>query len=527
MSSPTSFKEQMDGFPWAQILVISVVRLAEPIAFSSLFTYVYYMVKDLGVAETKAEVSKYAGFLASSFAFCQVLTAVFWGKFADKHGRKPTVIMGLTGSMISILLFGFSTTYPMAIFSRCLMGLVNGNVGVIRTMLGEIAQEKKHQALAFAVMPLLWSLGSVIGPLIGGFLSGKETSIGFMKNFVERFPYSRPNIVIAFILLISILTALFFMEETHYKYQYRHDPFLDIGDRFLSRKFGIPTKTRGWSIQIDEENGDSVPLRDLSTAQSDSEPSSPSQKKADETISTKRVTENDEPEETNLKEILTVPVIAAVVSTFLISAHCVVSDEFVPVFLSSPIVRDSEGHLVSHGLFKIAGGLSYSSQDTGALLSSTGMIIVVFTILALPYINRKMDTLTIYKWFSLPLPFIYFLFPYVVLLADSPMLAKVVVYFLSAARSMCVNLLFPQLNFIVHCCAPPRQRAFVNGISISFGSAARCIAPFIWGFIMSFGLSHEIGWISWWALSLVGVVCLYYSKNLSADEVEDTVRLDH
>ena len=59
-----SFKQQIEGFPWSQIFVISCVRFAEPIAFTSLFPYVYFMVRDFGVADTEAEVSKYSGYLS-------------------------------------------------------------------------------------------------------------------------------------------------------------------------------------------------------------------------------------------------------------------------------------------------------------------------------------------------------------------------------------------------------------------------------------------------------------------------------
>ncbi|CDR38798.1 CYFA0S02e05908g1_1 [Cyberlindnera fabianii] len=524
-ASDMTFKEQMDGFPWSQILVVSLVRLAEPIAFSSMFTYVYFMVDDFGIAGSKAEVAKYAGFLASSFALCQVITAALWGKFADKFGRKPALVLGLLGSITATLLFGFSETYFMALMSRSLMGTLNGNVAVVRTVIGEVAKEKRHQGLAFSVIPLIWNLGCVIGPLIGGYLSGKSTSIGFMKSFVERFPYARPNILIAGLLFLSLCVAVLFLEDTHWQYKTRHDYFLEAGDKLLYKLFGKIPPHRPWTVSYDLMQEDTVPLRDLSTTDTDDLEDSPAPPKGSEDthVNTTHLLNGDmETPASSISEILTPAVVASLSSMFVVSVHTVVAEEFLPIFLSTEVARNEDSSLKSSFPFKVLGGLGLSSSETGMILSTTGLSSVFFIILMLPHVNRKMSTLTIYNVFSIPIPFFYIIIPYVVLLADHVMEAKMVVYFLNAVRVMCLNLLLPQLNLIVHVCAPSRDRGFVNGIAISSSSAARCIGPFIWGFIMSFGQRHGLVWLAWWTLVGLAVWCIYSGKTLK-DSDDDNV----
>lgn len=48
-----------------------------------------------------------------------------------------------SGIAISCLGFGFSKTFYQAMFFRTLGGALNGNIGVMRTMVSEIVQEKK------------------------------------------------------------------------------------------------------------------------------------------------------------------------------------------------------------------------------------------------------------------------------------------------------------------------------------------------------------------------------------------------
>ena len=72
----STFREQMKGFPTWQIFVISIMRFLEPLAFTSLFPYVYFMIRDFHIAEDETGISKYAGYLSASFAFSQFLFGI-------------------------------------------------------------------------------------------------------------------------------------------------------------------------------------------------------------------------------------------------------------------------------------------------------------------------------------------------------------------------------------------------------------------------------------------------------------------
>jgi MFS family permease len=91
-----------------------------------------------------------------------------WGQLSDFYGRKPIVLCGLLGTVAATLVFGFSTTYTQALIARIAAGLLNGNIGVLRTMVAEMVVEREHQARAFSVLPFVWNAGSILGPVIGG-----------------------------------------------------------------------------------------------------------------------------------------------------------------------------------------------------------------------------------------------------------------------------------------------------------------------------------------------------------------------
>lgn len=94
----------------------------------SIFPYVYYMVKDFGIAKDESTISVYAGMVTSAFAFAEFSSGVVWGKLSDRIGRKPVLLTGLAGTALSMLIFGFAPSFPVALLARALGGLLNGYV---------------------------------------------------------------------------------------------------------------------------------------------------------------------------------------------------------------------------------------------------------------------------------------------------------------------------------------------------------------------------------------------------------------
>ena len=74
--------------------------------------------------------------LHASFTAAQLLTAMLWGRVAGsaRFGRKTVVMIGLAGTMVSCIGFGFSASFWSALFFRSIGGITNGKVGVLRTM---------------------------------------------------------------------------------------------------------------------------------------------------------------------------------------------------------------------------------------------------------------------------------------------------------------------------------------------------------------------------------------------------------
>lgn len=128
-----------------QLAILTLARLSEPLTQTSLQAYMFYQLRSFDPSLPDSTISSQAGIMQGCFTAAQFLTAVFWGRLADSDwmGRKRVLMIGLFGTCVSCLGFGFSRSFISAAIFRTLGGVLNSNVGVMRTMIAEIIQEKK------------------------------------------------------------------------------------------------------------------------------------------------------------------------------------------------------------------------------------------------------------------------------------------------------------------------------------------------------------------------------------------------
>jgi len=101
-----------------------------------------------------------------------------------------------------------------AIVSRVLCGLLNENVGVARSVIGEIT-DKSNQGKGFSIVDLVVGTGQLLGPLLGGFLTDPSNFPAFQNSrFFINNPYILPCIASASISLVGFILGVFFLDES-------------------------------------------------------------------------------------------------------------------------------------------------------------------------------------------------------------------------------------------------------------------------------------------------------------------------
>ena len=196
--------------PVKQLAILAVIALAEQTALNSIGPYLPEMTATFpGVKEE--QVGLFVGLIASAFALAQFTTNFFWGWLSDRIGRKPVILCGTILTAACFGAFGFCRTLWQAILVQVCLGLVNGNQGLIATCLGEVT-DRSNQSKAFTYLPVIYGLGGITGPALGGLLVLKNNP--FRKGQPNPYPYALPNLFSAVVLLIDAALIMVFLEES-------------------------------------------------------------------------------------------------------------------------------------------------------------------------------------------------------------------------------------------------------------------------------------------------------------------------
>ncbi|OOF98002.1 hypothetical protein ASPCADRAFT_24647, partial [Aspergillus carbonarius ITEM 5010] len=482
----------------SQLAILTIARLSEPLTQTSLQAYMFYQLKSFDPSLPDSTISTQAGILQGSFTAAQFLTAVWWGRLADAEwmGRKRVLLIGSLGTCISCLGFGFSKSFVAAAVFRTLGGALNSNVGVMRTMIAEIIEEKKYQSRAFLLLPMCFNVGVIIGPILGGALAdplknyphlfgpgtllGGETGVGWMRQW----PFALPNVLSAIFIFFSLVAVFFGLDETHEIARYRSDWGRKLG-RKIARAF---TRRRGRYYRRLTEHPDDESLYIDGSVASRSAPSTPLRSRA-----------RPRHKRPSLGQIWTPNVLLTLLAQFLLAFHTSAFNSMTFTFLPTP--RAPEG---SHdGWFHFGGGLGLPSSRVGMATAIIGIIGLPLQIFIYPWVQGYLGTLPSFQTF---LPFsslAYALMPFLLIVPRVAWMVWPAFTFVIGLQVISRTFALPAAVILVNnSVSDPSVLGTINGVSQSISSAARTLGPFIGGWGLGLGLdSNFVGGI-WWALAL-------------------------
>ena len=139
------------------------------------------------------------GVLVSSFAIAQLLASPFWGRFSDRYGRRPALLIGLTASAIAYVVFAYANSLWLLFISRIVQGAGGGTVSVIQAYVADaVAPEDRAKGLGW--LSAATNAGVALGPLLGSLaMSGGR---------------STPGLVAAALCVVNIIFAARYLTES-------------------------------------------------------------------------------------------------------------------------------------------------------------------------------------------------------------------------------------------------------------------------------------------------------------------------
>jgi MFS transporter, DHA1 family, tetracycline resistance protein len=139
------------------------------------------------------------GLLVASYAVAQLIGAPLLGRWSDRIGRRPVLLVSIFGTFVGFLLLGFASALWMLFASRMIDGLTGGNLTVAQAYITDVT-EQKNRTKALGMIGAAFGLGFIIGPAVGGALSA--------------FGYAVPAFVAAGLSFINLSAVFYFLPES-------------------------------------------------------------------------------------------------------------------------------------------------------------------------------------------------------------------------------------------------------------------------------------------------------------------------
>lgn len=202
------------------LFILSIAVFIAGIAFSEIMPFLPLYIDTLGHFSHK-DLNFWSGIIFSGVYFVSAIISPWWGKLADKKGRKLMTLRASLGMAIVLGAMGFVTNVWQLLLLRMLQGVFSGFVSNANALIAtETPKENSGQALG--TMMSCFTAGNLLGPFIGGALA-------------SVFSYRVTFFITGILLLISFFLSLFFVHE---------DGFKPITEKKLEKASGVIKELR-------------------------------------------------------------------------------------------------------------------------------------------------------------------------------------------------------------------------------------------------------------------------------------------
>src|SRR5437667_12591772 len=202
----------------AKLFTLMITAFIDMVGLLMIIPLLPFYVKELSgsgltVLHFHIGVGTILGFIVSSYTVAQLLSAPLWGRFSDRVGRRPALIIALAASGVAYLIFGFAHSLLLLFVSRIVQGAGGGTVGVIQAYVAD-STDPKDRARALGWLSATTNLGVALGPALGSFAIALGKRDIIPGSHTLQMGHAAPGIMAAGLCLINIIFAARFLTES-------------------------------------------------------------------------------------------------------------------------------------------------------------------------------------------------------------------------------------------------------------------------------------------------------------------------
>jgi multidrug resistance protein len=182
------------------LLIIFLIIFIDLLGFGIVIPLLPFYAREFSAS------GKVIGATVAVYSLMQFIFSPIWGRVSDRVGRRPVLLISLTGSVLGYATFAVAHTLPMLIAARVIAGIAGANIGTAQAYIADITSPE-NRARGMGLIGAAFGLGFILGPPMGGLLSSYGVSHGMHANFL-------PGAAACAFSLTALILALLFLGES-------------------------------------------------------------------------------------------------------------------------------------------------------------------------------------------------------------------------------------------------------------------------------------------------------------------------
>jgi MFS transporter, DHA1 family, multidrug resistance protein len=201
-----------------QLFVLLACVFVVMIGFGITLPVLPFYVERLAVegGASRQSIVLHVGLLTGVYPLVQLIFAPLWGRWSDRIGRRPLVLIGIAGYVVAQVLFGLANSLWLLYAARVIGGMLSSaTLPVAAAYVADMTTEDERGR------GMVWfgtavSLGVVVGPALGGMLSRRDWHFNWSYGHFMVDSFSTPFFAAAFLGLLTLFAAIRWLSESLY-----------------------------------------------------------------------------------------------------------------------------------------------------------------------------------------------------------------------------------------------------------------------------------------------------------------------
>src|SRR3990167_7913986 len=147
------------------ILIIALIAIVNALGYGIIIPILYAYSLKYGLTDFQN------GLLFSTFSLSQFISTPIIGRLSDKFGRRPLLIISISGTALSFFMMAFAPNALFLFLARALDGITAGNIPVASAVISDTTTSK-DRAKGFGVIGASFGFGLIFGPAISALTVG-------------------------------------------------------------------------------------------------------------------------------------------------------------------------------------------------------------------------------------------------------------------------------------------------------------------------------------------------------------------